>query len=106
MATTPPEISTTSVRSNLVRMPAADPLRNLGVHHTSRGGELRVWSANATTVELALFDGNDPAWVAKTIPLTRDTHDVWSVTTKSLAPGTYYAIRANGPKGPTHDFDG
>jgi glycogen operon protein len=87
-------------------MPSADPLRNLGVHHTSKGGEIRVWSAHATTVELALFDRHDPAWVTKTIPLTRDEHDVWSATTKSLAPGTYYAIRAKGPKGATHDFDG
>jgi glycogen operon protein len=86
-------------------MPSADPLRNLGVHLTSRGGELRVWSASATAMELCIFDRLDPAWVAKTVPLTRDDHDVWSVTTRSLQPGTYYAVRAKGPKGPTHAFD-
>jgi glycogen operon protein len=71
----------------------------------SRGGELRVWSASATAIELCIFDGHDPNWVSKTIPLSRDAHDVWSVTTRSLSPGTAYALRASGPIGPLHAFD-
>jgi len=86
-------------------MPPHDPLRNLGVHLGSRGGEIRVWSASATAIELCIFDGKDPGWVSKTIPLSRDAHDVWSATTRSLSPGTYYALRADGPTGPLHAFE-
>jgi glycogen operon protein len=85
-------------------MPSADPLRDLGVHVTPRGGEIRVWSASATAIDLCVFDGKDPNWVSKTVPLSRDGNDVWSATTRALAPGTYYALRAQGPKGPTHAF--
>jgi glycogen operon protein len=86
-------------------MAPADPLRNLGVHLSSRGGEMRVWSASATSIELCLFDGKDPNWVTKTIQLSKDAHNVWSATTRSLSPGTYYALRANGPKDPMDTFD-
>ncbi|NEM91591.1 glycogen debranching protein GlgX [Galbitalea soli] len=86
-------------------MPAPDPLRHLGVHVTSRGGELKVWSRNATAIELAIFDDKDPSWVRATYPLVRGEADVWSVRTKALAPGTRYALRASGPKGKTHAFD-
>ncbi len=86
-------------------MAPPDPLKDLGVHLSSRGGELRVWSASATAIELCIFDGKDPNWVTETIPLSRDAHDVWSATTRSLSPGTYYGLRASGPAGPMHDFD-
>ncbi|TXK17072.1 glycogen debranching protein GlgX [Homoserinibacter sp. GY 40078] len=85
-------------------MSPADPLRNLGVRHTSRGGEIRVWSAHATSIELCIFDDDDPNWVAKRVPLTRDG-DVWQATTRSLVPGAAYALSVDGPSGPTHDFD-
>ncbi len=86
-------------------MSPVDPLRNLGVHVTGRGGEIRVWSASATAVDLCIFDGKDPAWVSKTVPLSQDAHGVWSATTGSLSPGTYYALRAEGPTGPMHAFE-
>ena len=75
------------------------------MHLGARGGEIRVWSASATAIELCIFDGKDPGWVSKTIPLSRDAHDVWSATTRSLSPGTYYALRADGPTGPLHAFE-
>jgi glycogen operon protein len=86
-------------------MPPADPLRNLGVHVGARGGEIRVWSAHATSIDLCIFDGKDPNWVSKTVPLGKDGNDVWSATTRALAPGTYYALRAKGPKGAMHAFE-
>jgi glycogen debranching enzyme len=82
-------------------MSPEDPLRNLGV----RVGEVRVWSGSATSVELCIFDGTDPADVSKTVPLSRDAHGVWSATTRALSPGTYYSLRADGPDGPEHAFD-
>jgi glycogen operon protein len=86
-------------------MPPIDPLRNLGVRVTSRGGELRVWSHNATAMELVIFDSKDATWVTAVRPMTRDGGGVWSVTSSKLAAGTRYAIRASGPKGKTHAFD-
>ncbi len=84
---------------------SSDPLENLGVRMTPEGGQIRVWSANAHGVDLCVFDGKDPSFASATIPLTQDQAGVWSATTPALKAGTYYALRARGPKGPTHAFD-
>jgi glycogen operon protein len=86
-------------------MPAADPFRDLGVRGTPEGGEIRVWSENATGIDLCIFDGKDPSYAGTTLPLSRDADGVWSAVSPALTPGTYYALRARGPKGPTHAFD-
>ncbi|MEO8528318.1 MAG: glycogen debranching protein GlgX [Pseudolysinimonas sp.] len=86
-------------------MPPADPLSDLGVRVGPDGGSIRVWSANATGVDLCVFEGKDPSFAGTTIPLTRDADGVWSTTTPALSTGTFYAVRARGPKGPTHAFD-
>jgi glycogen operon protein len=86
-------------------MPAADPLRRLGVTVTSRGGELRTWSRHATAMELAIFDKKDPTWVTQVVPMTKGAGDVWSGRSHDLVPGARYAIRASGPRGKVHDFD-
>jgi glycogen operon protein len=86
-------------------MAPTDPLRNLGVHLTSRGGEIRVWSSNATAIEMVIFDGKDPNWVVAIVPLARHDGDVWSAKTSKLVPGARYALRASGPTGKTQDFD-
>ena len=86
-------------------MPPTDSLRNLGVRVTTRGGELRIWSRNATGMDLVVFDSRDSTWITGVRPMTRDDHDVWSVTSSKLAPGARYAIRVGGPRGKTHAFD-
>ncbi len=86
-------------------MSPADPLTNLGARLTESGGEVRVWSDNATAIDLCVFDRKDPNWVAHTVPLTRGEAGVWSGASPALTAGTYYALRAKGPKGPTHAFD-
>ena len=86
-------------------MAQTDPLRNLGVHQTSRGGEVRVWSKNATALEVVVFDAKDANWVIAIIPLTRHDGDVWVGRSSKLVAGARYAIRASGPSGKTHDFD-
>ena len=85
--------------------PTVDPLRGLGVRAPPSGGELRVWSANATAIELCIYGSKDPHWVAESIPLQKDNHDVWSGTSPALVAGTRYSLRASGPSGPTHMFD-
>jgi glycogen debranching enzyme len=86
-------------------MPKVDPLQNLGVRQTSRGGELRVWSHNATGMELVVFDSKDPNWITGVKPMTRGEGNVWSVSSSKLVAGARYAIRSSGPRGKTHDFD-
>jgi glycogen debranching enzyme len=85
-------------------MPPTDPLHNLGVRQTSRGGELRVWSHNATGMDLVVFDAKDPSWITAVRPMSH-SGGVWSVSSSRLVAGARYAIRASGPKGNTHDFD-
>ena len=82
-----------------------DSLTDLGVRLTPDGGVLRVWSASATAMDLCIFDDKDASWVATTVPLTKTDGDVWTVTSKLLAPGTRYSIRANGPSTAGHAFD-
>ncbi|MGX5679957.1 glycogen debranching protein GlgX [Schumannella luteola] len=83
----------------------SEPLDDLGVRLTPHGGQLKVWSASATSIELCVFDDKDINWVAQSLPLTRGDGDVWSVTTPLLQAGTRYSIRASGPTGPGHSFD-
>ncbi|MBX3098774.1 MAG: glycogen debranching protein GlgX [Salinibacterium sp.] len=93
----------THVAFTLIPMP--DHLADLGVRLGDTGGELRVWSASATSMELCLFDEKDPAWVAKTVPLAKGDGDVWSAESTLLVPGMRYSIRANGPSTAGHAFD-
>ncbi len=86
-------------------MATIDTLGHLGVRQTTRGGELHIFSAHATAVELCIFAADDPSWIAETHDLHRNRFGVWHVTTRSLAPGTRYAVRVEGPDGPTHDFE-
>lgn len=82
-----------------------DALGHLGVRQTARGGELRVWSENATSVQLCIFASDDSTWITETHELQRNRFGVWRTTTRSLSPGTRYALRVNGPHGPTHAYD-
>ncbi len=80
-------------------------LDDLGVTLDAGEGTLRVWSAQATTVELVLFDTVDLDWITDTLPLVRGESDVWHVTTPALTAGTRYAIRVDGPHGPGDTFN-
>src|SRR6185312_7513603 len=96
----------------LERMPEADlaasehdPLRDLGVKVDGDGGRIRVYSANATSIELCLLNDNDPDWVSERVQLSKDAHDVWSGTSPNLLPGAHYSLRADGPLSPANRFD-
>ena len=86
-------------------MATMDALGHLGVQQTSRGGELRVFSAHASAIELCVFAADDPTWIAETHDLQRNRFGVWHVVSRSLVPGARYALRVDGPGGPTHAFD-
>ena len=53
-------------------MSAPDPLHDLGVRAGADGGEIRVWSEHATSVDLVIFDADDLDWASERTPLTRD----------------------------------
>ncbi|MET4638564.1 glycogen debranching protein GlgX [Mycetocola sp. 2940] len=86
-------------------MTPADPLHDLGVRITSHGGELRVWSASADSMDLVIFDDTDPNWVTKTVPMHKTTGSVWVGRSRTLKVGTRYSVRASGPSSPTSAFN-
>ncbi|SMH37221.1 glycogen operon protein [Rathayibacter oskolensis] len=86
-------------------MTSRDPLARLGVTVDADGGELRVWSAHASAIDLLLYDEKDPTWIARTVPLERDGDGVWSARSPQLSPGRRYAVRVDGPTGPRNRFD-
>ena len=80
-------------------------LDNLGVHLHDGVGTLRIWSRNASSVELVVFDATDLDWETAQAPLERRPGGVWEITTDLLQPGTRYALRVNGPHGPGNVFN-
>jgi len=82
-----------------------DSLADLGVTLSPEDGQLRVWSASATAIDLCLFDGRDASWVAKTVQLTKGDGDIWSATSTFLKPGVRYCLRADGPTKAGNAFD-
>jgi glycogen operon protein len=86
-------------------MSAPDPLRDLGVQADADGGRIRIWSENATSVDLVIFDPNDLEWATHRVALERDDHGVWHGASEALLPGTSYGLRVDGPAGPPHAFN-
>lgn len=86
-------------------MPAPDPLHDLGVRTGPDGGTVRVWSANAASVELEVFAGDDLGWAIERVDLARDEYGVWEGRAGSLVPGARYGLRVDGPVGSAHAFN-
>ena len=84
---------------------AADSLADLGVTLTPAGGRLRVWSGHADTIELVLFDDDDPNWITETLPLAPVGGGVFEVSTPLLRVGSRYAVRVGGPLSPRNTFN-
>ncbi|KJL28043.1 glycogen debranching protein GlgX [Microbacterium oxydans] len=85
--------------------PGGTALDNLGVRLHDGVGTLRVWSQNAASVELVVFDATDLDWATDQIALDRLPGGIWEVTTPLLQAGTRYAIRVGGPHGPGNTFN-
>lgn len=86
-------------------VPGGTTLDHLGVRLHDGVGTLRIWSQNASSVELVIFDAEDLDWATDQVSLERLPGGVWEVTTPLLQPGTRYAIRVGGPHGPGNTFN-
>ena len=73
----------------------------LGATWTGRGVNFALFSANATKVELCLFDGNGEREIER-IELPEFTDEVWHGFLPDARPGTIYAYRVHGPYAPEH----
>ena len=78
----------------------------LGATPHKGGVNFAVFSANATMVELCLFDVDGEREVAR-LPLPFKTNDVWHGFLPDAAPGMIYGYRAHGPYEPSdgHRFN-
>jgi isoamylase len=73
----------------------------LGATVDKGGVNFSVFSRNATSVELLLFDQPDdvePIQIIKLDPHTNQTFFFWHVYVKGLKPGAHYAYRVDGPQ--------
>ncbi|WP_417511592.1 glycogen debranching protein GlgX [Microbacterium sp.] len=86
-------------------LPGGTAFDNLGVQLHDGVATLRVWSQNASSIELVVFDEVDLDWVTDTVPLKQRSGGVWEATTDLLSPGTRYALRVDGPHGPGNTFN-
>jgi len=78
----------------------------LGAHFDGRGVNFAVFSANATGIELCLFD-NEGAHEIGRLPLPQCSNNVWHGYLPQAQPGLVYGLRAHGPWRPDqgHRFD-
>ena len=73
----------------------------LGSSHDGAGVNFALFSANATLVELCLFESG----TVRVMPLPECTDQVWHGYLPDAAPGLQYAFRVHGPDGARHRFD-
>ena len=71
----------------------------LGATWDGRGTNFALFSANATKVELCLFDKDGRREVER-IAIPERTDDVWHIYLSDVAPGQHYGYRVHGPYEP------
>ena len=72
----------------------------MGVTISGGVGTLRVYSENATTIELCILDNVDPSQTDLILNLVKGDNHIWQVSHPDLKPGAKYALRADGPDAP------
>jgi len=79
----------------------------LGAHWDGEGVNFAVYSENATSVELCLFDQPDAPHEAARIALPERTGFVWHGFVPGVGPGQAYGYRVHGPYAPArgHRFN-
>jgi isoamylase len=70
----------------------------LGAHWSGQGTNFALFSANATKVEVCLFDGNSET----RIELPEYTDQVFHGYIPGVGPGTFYGYRVHGPYDPAN----
>jgi glycogen operon protein len=75
----------------------------LGATWDGRGTNFALFSANATKVELCLFDPQGRRELER-IALPERTEDVWHGYLSDVAPGQLYGYRVHGPYEPEHGY--
>lgn len=73
----------------------------LGANYDGRGVNFALFSANATKVELCLFDAGGGRETDR-IALEERTGHVWHVYVHGIGPGQLYGYRVHGPYDPQH----
>jgi glycogen operon protein len=70
----------------------------LGATWDGRGANFALFSENAVSVELCIFDSEDPNLEVERIRITERTNYVWHVYLPEARPGLLYAYRVYGPE--------
>jgi isoamylase len=91
-----------SFRSSKTRLTAGAPAP-LGATWDGRGTNFALFSANATKVDLCLFDGQGRRELER-IALPERTEDVWHGYLNDVVPGQLYGYRVHGPYQPERGF--
>jgi isoamylase len=71
----------------------------LGASWDGKGVNFALFSANATKVEICLFDGKDERELER-IELPEYTDEIWHGYVPDIGPGQYYGYRVHGPYEP------
>ena len=79
--------------------------QDLGVSLSRGRGEIRVFSAHATGIDLVVYDENNSLRVADRVHLKRGKDMVWSGKSSHLVEGARYVLQAWGPQGAGHLFN-
>lgn len=72
----------------------------LGATWNGKGTNFALFSENAKTVDLCLFDHIDSKKESSTIRLTEHTDQVWHIFLPGVKPGQIYGYRVNGDYNP------
>ena len=86
-------------------MPEPGKAHPVGARVVPGAVNFSVFSENADSVDLLLFDGPTDPVPARVVPLVRDFH-FWHVSVPGVQAGATYAYRATGPAGAPFRFDG
>ncbi|MGI8482226.1 MAG: glycogen debranching protein GlgX, partial [Chthoniobacterales bacterium] len=73
----------------------------LGATWRGDGVNFALFSENATSVDLCLFESLDAQREAVRIPMTEQTDQVWHVFLPDVVPGQLYGYRVSGPYDPS-----
>ncbi len=72
----------------------------LGATWDGAGVNFALFSENAASVDLCLFDGREGSQEIARFPMTEQTDQVWHIYLREIRPGQRYGYRVHGPYDP------